>query len=67
MILILTQKKRLIEKMLLLIREMSSLLMTGHDDEGWVGFALDPPLQTMGGPSIMVGSFRINAFFIVTS
>jgi hypothetical protein len=31
-----------------------------------VGFALDPPLQTMGNPYIMVGSFRVKAFFLGT-
>jgi hypothetical protein len=32
-----------------------------------VGFALHPPLQSMGGPSIMAGNFRVKASFIVTS
>jgi len=47
----------------MLIKETSFLLVTSHDDRGWVGFDLDPLLQTKGGPSNMVGSFRVNVFF----
>ncbi len=54
-------KNRLIEKRLLLIKVM------GHNNRGWVGFALDPPLQTMGSPSIMAINFRVKAFFTMTS
>ncbi len=42
---------------------MSSPLVVGHDDKGCVGFALDPPLQTMGGPSIMADNFNVKAYF----
>jgi hypothetical protein len=50
----------------MLIRVTNFLLVMGHDDRGRMGFASDPPLQTMGGPSIMAGSFRIKAFFTMT-
>jgi hypothetical protein len=53
-------------KGLLFIKEMNSLLAMGHDDGGWVGFALNPPLQTMDNPSIMVGNFKVNMFFTMT-
>jgi hypothetical protein len=52
-------KKRLIDKRLMLIKVM------GHN-MGWVGFALDPPLQTMGSPSIMAINFRVKTFFTMT-
>ncbi len=67
MITTLMWKRDLQRKRRLLIKETSSLLSMGHDDRGWVWFTLDPPLQTMGGPSIMAGSFRVNAFFTSTS
>ncbi len=56
-------KKRFVEKRLSLIKKMSSPLVVGHDDKGCVGFALDPPLQTMGGPSIMADNFNVKAYF----
>ncbi len=59
-------KKKLVKKRSLFIKEMNSLLAMGHDDGRWVGFALDPLLQTMGDPSIMVGNFRVKVFFIMT-
>jgi hypothetical protein len=58
-------KKRFVEKRLMLIKETSFLLVTSHDDKGWVGFALDPLLQTKGGPSLMASSFRVKVFFTV--
>jgi hypothetical protein len=42
---------------------MSFPLVVGHDDEGCVGFALDPPLQIMGSPSVMADNFKVKAFF----
>jgi hypothetical protein len=50
-----------------LIRETSFLLMTSHANRGWVGFALNPLLQTKGGPSIMAGSFKVKVFFTMIS
>jgi len=47
----------------MLIKKMRFLLVTRHDDKGWAGFALDPLLQTKGGPSIMAGNFRVKVFF----
>jgi hypothetical protein len=56
-------KKRFVKKRLSLIRETSFPLVVGYDDEGCVGFVLDPPLQIMGSPSIMADNFKVKAFF----
>jgi hypothetical protein len=47
----------------MLIGETSFLLVMSHGDRGWVGFALDPFLQTKGGPFVMAGSFKVKVFF----
>lgn len=39
-----------IEKRPMLIRETRFLLMTSHDDRGWVGFALDSLFTNKGPP-----------------